>query len=662
MASKRATALGLGNAERLGAVADDEGVNFALFSAHASRIELCVFDAEGEHRYDLPGRTGDVWHGRLDGGGPGLAYGYRVHGPYEPEAGHRFNPHKLLVDPAARALSGSWRWDDRHCGYTPGDPREDLSFDTRDNGAVAIKSLVSSTPPPERSRHGVNSDVIYELHVRGMTMRHPDVPAPLRGCLEALQSPAVIAHLRALEVGFVEFLPITPAATSRRLKPFGLIDYWGYNPINFAAAEPRYLASGESGVRQTIAALADAGIGVILDLVFNHSGEDDELGPTISFRGIDNASYYRLATDPRRYEDLTGCRNTLDTSHPAVQRLILESLRHWAQMGVKGFRFDLAATLGRDSVGQFHADSGLLAAIRADPALASCQLIAEPWDAAPDGYQLGHFGAPWKEWNGRYRDCVRRFWRGDDGQVGELATRVSGSSDLFGPDAARSINFVTAHDGFSLADLVSYSRKHNDANAEHGYDGTDDNFSDNCGTEGPSADPAIEHMRLSRMKAFLATLMISRGAPMLRAGDELGHSQAGNNNAYAQDNAVSWLDWSSVQDALKEFAVTMSQLRRRYPALRGEGVPARWFTPSGREMSLADWQDGGDHSLVMLREAAAERFAIFFHSGREDQLFIVPQGHWLGVVSSRGVPPAQVRGGETVTVPAGSIIIFQEGA
>ncbi|MGC8534842.1 MAG: glycogen debranching protein GlgX [Rhizomicrobium sp.] len=659
MANMRATALEVGNAERLGASVDGEGVNFAVFSAHASNVQLCVFDKMGEHRYDMPARTGDVWHGRLSGAGPGLAYGFRVYGPYAPGEGHRFNPQKLLIDPAARALSGSWCWDDRHCGYTPGDPRGDLSFDRRDNGAFAIKSLVAPTPSLKPPRISADSDLIYELHVRGMTMRHPDVPGPLRGRLDALRSDAVLRHLRALGVGAIELLPIAPSATSRRITPFGLTDYWGYNPIAFAAVEPRFLAGGEDGLRQTVAALGEAGIGVILDVVFNHSGEDDEMGPTISFRGLDNASYYRLAADPRYYADFTGCRNTLNTAHPAVQRLILESLRHWAHMGVAGFRFDLAATLGRDSAGQFRGDAGLLTAIKAEPALADCQLIVEPWDAAPDGYHAGEFGAPWKEWNGRYRDCVRRFWRGDAGQVGELATRLSGSSDLFGSDAARSLNFVTSHDGFSLADVVSYSRKHNMANGEMGEDGTNDNFSDNCGVEGPSAEPAIAQLRLARMTAFLATLMISRGTPMLRAGDELGHSQGGNNNAYAQDNAVSWLDWSSARGELQDFVVTVSQLRHRHRALRGEGAPARWFAPAGHEMGLVDWQDGGLRSLAMLREAGDERFLILFHGGPAPQDFCLPEGNWLEILCTQALPHTQFHGAKKVSAPANALMILQ---
>jgi glycogen operon protein len=591
-----------------------------------------------------------------------LAYGFRVHGPYAPGEGHRFNPQKLLIDPAARALSGSWCWDDRHCGYTPGDPQGDLSFDRRDNGAFAIKSLVAPTQSCKPLQRTSGSDLIYELHVRGMTMRHPDVPAPLRGRLEALRSGAVIRHLRALGVDAIELLPIAPSATSRRLRPFGLTDYWGYNPIAFAAIEPRYLAAGQEQLRQTVAALGEAGIGVILDVVFNHSGEDDEMGPTISFRGIDNASYYRLAADPRYYVDFTGCRNTLNTAHPAVMRLILESLRHWVQMGISGFRFDLAATLGRDSTGQFRSDAALLTAIKAEPALAACQLIAEPWDAAPDGYRAGAFGVPWKEWNGRYRDCVRRFWRGDLGQVGELATRLSGSSDIFGSDAARSLNFVTSHDGFSLADVVAYSGKHNADNGERGEDGTNDNFSDNCGIEGPSAEPAIVQLRLARMKALLATLMVSRGTPMLRAGDELAHSQGGNNNAYAQDNAVSWLDWTSPRGELQTFVMTVSQLRRRHPALRGEGIPARWFAPAGHEMGLADWQDGRLCSLAMLREAAGERFLILFHGGQVPQDFCLPAGDWLATLCSQDLPARQFRGGDTVTVPANSLMILQGAA
>ena len=596
----------------LGATFDGGGVNFALFSEYAEKVELCLFDNRGSKelsRLTLPECTGQVWHGYLPEAKPGQLYGYRVHGPYDPLNGHRFNANKLLIDPYARALDRPFEWNDIHCGYIVGDSREDLSFDPRDNAALMPKCRVAGhrlgEMPPGPSTP-LAQTVIYELHVRGYTMRHPAIGKRLRGTVAALRCPAIIRHLRELGITAVELLPVHPIATTRRLSEIGLRDYWGYNSICFFALEPRYLVTGYSAeFREMVRAFHDAGIEVILDVVFNHTGEGDEFGPTLSFRGIDNASYYCLAEDKRRYVDFTGCKNTLNVDHPRVREMIVDSLRYWVKdMGVDGFRFDLAVSLAREHH-HFSQDAPLFAAIRQDPAFVDTKFITEPWDLGPDGYQLGAFPARWGEWNDQFRDTVRRFWRGDEGMVGELASRLSGSSDIFaaqGHSPLDSLNFITAHDGFTLQDLASYERKHNLANGENNADGADENFSINYGIEGPTDDSMILAQRRRHKRNLMAMLLLSQGVPMLLGGDELGRTQNGNNNAYCQDNEISWVDWDAKFDeGFLAFVKRLLNIRREYPTFRQSkffhgnhinhsGIKdIAWLLPTGAELTETDW-------------------------------------------------------------------------
>ena len=608
------TVLTEGQPHPLGASFDGAGVNFALFSAHAEKVELCLFDAHGVReieRMELPARSDDIWHGYLAGARPRQLYGYRVHGPYDPVNGHRFNPNKLLIDPYARELDRPFKWSELHCGYIVGDPRGDLSFDTRDSAAVMPKCRVVDPAfdwrGDMRPRTPLTRSVIYELHVRGYTMRHPAIAPSERGTLSALCHADIIDHLRGLGVTAVELLPVHPIATPRRLQDEGLRDYWGYNSINFFALEPGYLAGGDvAEFRRMVRTFHDAGIEVVLDVVFNHSGEGDEFGPTLSFRGIDNASYYRLAEDKRRYFDFTGCHNTMNLGHPRVAQMVADSLHYWVEtMHVDGFRFDLAVSLARQN-SLFSPDAALFALLGHDSALAGVKLIAEPWDLGVDGYQLGAFPPGWSEWNDKFRDTVRRFWRGDRGLIGELGYRLTGSSDVFtgkdrGPSA--SVNFVTAHDGFTLEDLVSYVGKHNEANGEGNTDGTDANFSANYGVEGPSDDPNTVAFRNRQRRNLMATLLLSQGVPMIQAGDEFARTQHGNNNAYCQDNETNWIDWEGAahDQPFTDFVRDLLRLRARYPVLHrsdflhgeqidGVGVKdITWLSPDGREMSEADW-------------------------------------------------------------------------
>ncbi|MEW5962561.1 MAG: glycogen debranching protein GlgX [Pseudomonadota bacterium] len=601
----------------LGVTHEGDGANFALFSRHAERVDLCLFDTTGtrERRLTLPERTGDVWHGFLAGVAPGQLYGYRVHGPYAPEQGHRFNANKLLVDPYARALSGRLVNHDANFGFPRHAPEADLDFDTRDNAAFMPRCIVVTDAPDEGAGHRPRipwrRSILYELHVAGMTRRHPDVAEGLRGTFAGLASEAVIGHLRALGVTAIELMPIFPFADEPHLVAKGLTNYWGYNPYCFLAPDPRY-AAGEARaeLREMVRRYHEAGIEVILDVVYNHTGEGWHLGPTLSLRGIDNQSYYRLVPGaPRYYVDDTGCGNTLDLSREPGIGLVIGSLRHWAgEMGIDGFRFDLATTLARTDAG-FDPDAPLIRAIRSDPVLAGVKLIAEPWDVGPGGYRLGGFRQRFAEWNDRYRNAVRAFWRGDGGVIGELARRLTGSADLFhghtlGP--AASLDYVTSHDGFTLADLVSYEKKHNEANGEGNRDGSDDNISASYGVEGPTDDPVVNATRARQMRNMLATLLLSQGVPMLLAGDEMGRTQSGNNNSYCQDNATSWIDWSQLATpeghAQAEFVRRLIALRERHPALRRErfltGRPsaggtladASWWSPEGREMTPADWE------------------------------------------------------------------------
>jgi isoamylase len=601
----------------LGATWDGAGVNFALYSQHAERVELCLFAPKGRReveRIDVQQRTDFIWHCYLPDARPGLLYGYRVHGPYAPEDGHRFNPHKLLLDPYARMIEGQVKWSDANFGYRVGNRRDDLSFDTRDSASGMPKCRVVDTAftwGADRSpRTSWKDTVIYEAHVKGLTRLHPGVPQQLRGTYAGLANTQVIDHLRRLGVTAIELLPVHAFVDDKRLVEMGLRNYWGYNSIGFFAPEMRYCASGAVGEFKTmVMALHAAGIEVILDVVYNHTAEGNQMGPTLSFRGIDNCVYYRLQDERRFYVDYTGTGNTLSTLHPIALRLMFDSLRYWVtDMHVDGFRFDLAATLGRGQQA-FDPFGAFLDIARQDPVLSHVKLIAEPWDVGDGGYQVGSFPPGWSEWNGRYRDAVRPYWKGDGGLVGELASRLSGSSDLFEPGGrppTASINFITAHDGFTLRDLVSYNDKHNEANGEDNRDGEAHNRSWNCGVEGPTHDPEIRALRLRQMRNFLATLLFSQGVPMLLHGDEMGRTQRGNNNAYCQDSDLSWVHWDLDDDAraLLDFTRRVIALRNRHPLFRrrtffrGRAVQDSaakdivWLNPDGHEMTDEEWAQG----------------------------------------------------------------------
>jgi glycogen operon protein len=598
-----------------GAVWDGEGVNFALFSEHARKVELCLFDDEGRRelqRVELREQTDLVWHCYLPEARPGMLYGYRVHGPYKPEEGHRFNPHKLLLDPYARSIAGNVRWSDAMFGYTVGSKREDLSFDRRDSarGMPKCKVIDPAFTWGEDRRPKVpwNDMIIYEAHVRGFTMRHPDVAPALRGTYAGFGSSQAIEYLRRLGITTVELMPVHAFVDDRYLVERGLTNYWGYNTIGYFAPEAHYSASGKVAEFKTmVKSLHSAGLEVILDVVYNHTAEGNELGPTLAFRGLDNASYYRLTPKSLRYyADYTGCGNTLNMVHPRVLQLIMDSLRYWVtEMHVDGFRFDLASSLARelhevDRLGAF------FDILRQDPVLNEVKLIAEPWDLGEGGYQVGNFPVGWSEWNDKYRDTMRAYWKGDGGLIGEFAQRITGSSDLYGHGGRRpyaSINFVSAHDGFTLADVVSYNDKHNEANQEGGRDGHANNLSWNCGAEGPTGDPAVRALRARQQRNLLATLLLSQGVPMLLGGDEIGRSQRGNNNAYCQDNEISWFDWTLDEDKRKllEFTREVIALRRAHPVFRRrdfyKGRPLRgldvkdivWFQPDGSEMTDDEW-------------------------------------------------------------------------
>ena len=626
----------------LGATWDGEGVNFALFSAHAEKVELCLFDRSGnreEARIALPEYTDEVWHAYLPDARPNLLYGYRVSGPYDPANGHRFNPNKLLIDPYARSLHGRLRWGDALFGYRVGSQRSDLSFDRRDDTRQVPKCRVIEPAftwgEDRRPQTPWEETIIFELHVRGITVRHPDVDPAHRGTFAGLHAPAMIDYLLDLGVTAVELLPIHAAADDRHLMERGLTNYWGYNSIAYFAPDPRLLATNSiAGFKTMVKRLHDAGIEVILDVVYNHSGEGNHLGPTLSFRGIDNASYYRLDSDRRFYRDVTGTGNTLNLDHPRVLQLVMESLRYWVQeMHVDGFRFDLCTALAREN-GEYGQGSAFFDAIGQDPVMAGVKLIAEPWDLGTYGYQLGNFPPGWAEWNAQYRDTVRRFWKGDKGLVANLASRVAGSSDIFGSRGRRpwaSINFLTVHDGFTLQDLVSYDTKHNEANGEDNRDGSDADNSCNYGVEGPTSDAGIVALRDRQKRNLLATLLLSLGVPMLLAGDEIGRTQRGNNNAYCQDNEISWFDWEHIRPedrALRRFVRYLIRLRRRHRVfsrprfLRGEvlseaGVKdITWITPPGEEATSEDWSNPVALSFGYVLSGAAGEF--FTPGGQRD--------------------------------------------
>jgi isoamylase len=636
----------------LGATWDGKGVNFALFSAHAQKVELCLFEPSGRRetkRISLPGRTDHIWHGYVRGMRPSQLYGYRVHGPYDPAAGHRFNPHKLLLDPYARQIFGRVHWHDALYGYRMGAQRGDLVPDRRDSASMMPKAMVedpAQTWNGDRARKRPWRDtIIYEAHVKGFTERHPDLPPELRGTYSALGHPAVIEHLVKLGVTAIELLPIHAFVDDRFLVEKNLHNYWGYSTLGFFAPEPRYLGEdGVHGFKAAIASLHEANIEVILDVVYNHTCEGNHLGPTLSFRGIDNASYYKLSPDNPRFSwDSTGCGNTLDLAHPRVMQMVLDSLRHWVEAyHIDGFRFDLASTLARDPY-DFTDRAGFLRAIGQDPVLSRVKLIAEPWDLGDGGYRVGGFPPGWGEWNDKYRDTVRTFWRGDPGQLPDLAARLAGSAELYAYAGRRpwaSVNFIASHDGFTTQDLVSYNERHNEANGEDNRDGHGNNLSWNCGAEGETDDQGVLALRGRQRRNLLATLLLSTGTPMLLMGDELARSQNGNNNAYCQDNELSWLNWADPKDpGLATFVRNLIALRRRYDAFRhptfftGETLAGRdqkdiyWLAPEGREMSQDDWLSGDRRALGLQIGNDApdhERFLILFNAAPEEVTFQLP--------------------------------------
>ncbi|HVX20986.1 MAG TPA: glycogen debranching protein GlgX [Acidimicrobiales bacterium] len=640
----------------LGATPGDGGTNFAVVAGDADGVDLCLFDAAGaETRVALVDVHGDVWHGFVPGVGPGQAYGYRVHGAFDPAGGRRANPAKLLLDPYARATVGAVRFGPAVLGHREDDPGRPSDLDSA--GSVPRSLVVESTgstgpaAPADRPRpwHRFADTVLYEVHVKGFTMTHPGVPAALRGTYAGLAHPAALAHLVDLGVTTVELLPVHQHVPEGFLDALGLTNYWGYNTIGYFAPHDEWSAAVRAGqpggqvaeFRAMVDALHGAGLEVVLDVVFNHTAEGDHAGPTLCFRGLDNRAYYRLdPDDPARYVDTTGCGNTVDTTHPVALRLIMDSLRYWiTEMGVDGFRFDLAASLARDDRG-FDRVSAFLDVVAQDPVVSRAKLIAEPWDVGQaDSYELGRFPPLWREWNGRYRDTVRDFWRSHDGLLGDFACRLTGSADLFDRDRRRptaSVNLVTVHDGFTLADLVAYDGKHNDANGDDNRDGTDDNRSWNCGVEGPTDDPAVRALRGRQQRALLATLLLSDGVPLLLGGDELGRTQRGNNNAYCQDNDLSWFDWAAVDADLLAFTRRLVALRRGHPVFRRDrfldgpdAAAVQWFTPAGTEMTAADWADPGARAVAVHLDGAArpDRDA----DGRpmvDDDFLLVVNGWW----------------------------------
>jgi len=615
----------------LGATWDGLGVNFSLYSVNATKVELCLFDERNREaeRIVLPEYTDEVWHGYLPDARPGQRYGYRVYGPYAPDAGHRFNPNKLLLDPYAKQIVGQLKWAPQLFGYTLGHKDKDLSFDRRDSAAFMPRCAVIDPAftwgQDRRPQVPWQHTVIYEAHVRGLSMRHPSVPEEERGTFSALRNDELVEHIRGLGVTAVELLPVHAYVDDSQLLDRGLRNYWGYNTLGFFAPQPRYMATRTvAEFKQMVTRLHAAGLELILDVVYNHTAEGNELGPTLSFKGIDNASYYRLAENRRFYINDTGTGNTFDLTNAGALRMVLDSLRYWAlEMHVDGFRFDLATILGRERYG-FDASGSFLDAVRQDPVLSQAKLIAEPWDIGPGGYQVGGFPPGWAEWNDRFRDNVRAFWRGDTGQLAELATRLTGSADLFRHHGRRphaSVNFITAHDGFTLNDLVSYEHKHNEANGEDNHDGSDNNLSANYGAEGPTEDAGVIGTRRQQMRNLLATLLLSQGTPMLLAGDEFAHSQRGNNNAYCQDNETTWLDWDAAATApaadQARFVRRLLALRRRYPLLhRGRFFDGEfdeslgfkdvsWLAPDGEEMTPEQWQDPNAHALMMRLDGRA---------------------------------------------------------
>ncbi|ORV47695.1 glycogen debranching enzyme [Mycobacterium europaeum] len=697
-----------GRAYPLGATYDGAGTNFAVFSEVAERVELCLFDADGtESRVTLPEVDGFVWHAYIPNIEPGQRYGYRVHGPYDPQNGLRCNPNKLLVDPYSKAIDGSFEWNQALFSYNFGDPD---SRNDDDSAAFMPKSVVinpyfdwGNDRPPD---HQYADTVIYEAHVKGLTQTHPDIPEQLRGTYSAVAHPVIIDHLKNLGVTAIELMPVHHFANDSTLVDKGLSNYWGYNTIGFFAPDFKYSSATSAGgqvqeFKAMVRALHEAGIEVILDVVYNHTAEGNHMGPTLSMRGIDNAAYYRLADDDKRYYmDYTGTGNSLNVGHPHALQLIMDSLRYWVlEMHVDGFRFDLAATLARE----FY-DVDRLATffelVQQDPTISQVKLIAEPWDVGPGGYQVGNFPPQWTEWNGKYRDAVRDFWRGEPSTLDEFAYRLSGSADLYEHTARRpvaSINFVIAHDGFTLRDLVCYNEKHNEANGEGNNDGESHNRSWNCGAEGPTDDPDVNALRARQQRNFLTTLLLSQGVPMICHGDELGRTQHGNNNGYCQDNELTWIDWAKADNGLLEFTRMVSALRANHPVFRRrrffsgkplgrrgiggqDGLPdIAWFTPEGTEMTEEDWGAGFAKSVAVFlnghgipdRDPRGQRvlddsFLLCFNAHYEPIEFTLPAKEfgaaWQLVVFTgpeEETPAEEVPGGGTLTVDAHTAVVLQ---
>jgi len=694
----------------LGATWDGVGVNFAIFSEHATRVELCLFDSAADDSESLtiplPEQTDMVWHGYLPDIHPGQLYGYRVHGPYAPHAGHRFNPHKLVMDPYAKVIGRKTTWHDSLFGFRVGE--DDTSFDDRDSAPYAPLAAVTDTAfvwgddrPPRTPWH---QTLIYELHVKGFSQLNPQVPDHVRGTYLGLASEASIRHLTSLGVTAVELMPVHHHADEWHLVQRGLSNYWGYNTLSYFAPDIRYCSSASpmAAVREfkmMVRALHAAGLEVILDVVYNHTAEGNHLGPMLSFRGIDNAAYYRLVPDnPRYYTDYTGTGNSLNMRHPHVLQLIMDSLRYWVtEMHVDGFRFDLAATLARE-LHDVDRLSAFFDLIQQDPIVSQVKLIAEPWDVGEGGYQVGNFPPLWSEWNGKYRDTVRDFWRGQDQTMGEFAYRFTGSSDLYERTGRRpfaSINFVTAHDGFTMRDLVSYNEKHNEANGEENRDGESHNRSWNMGAEGQTDNPEVLRLRERQTRNFLATLLLSQGVPMLLGGDEIGRTQQGNNNAYCQDNEISWYDWEHADGGLLEYARALVRLRHRHAvfrrrrwfqgrAIRGSEVSdIGWFTPGGEQMSEDHWRQGFAKSLGVFLNGQAiptansrgervvdDSFYVLFNAHSAPIDFVLPNGPWgerwsVILDTNEGRPPDDRRTDRLydslvqITVEAWSLVVLK---
>lgn len=694
-----------GSAYPLGATFDGQGTNFALFSEGAERVELCLFDADGtETRVPLTEVDAFVWHGYLPTVQPGQRYGYRVHGPYDPAQGQRFNPNKLLLDPYAKAVAGEIDWGQSLFGYDFGDPdsrNDDDSATAMAKGVVVSPFFEWGGDRPLKTPYA--ETVIYEAHVKGLTQRHPEVPEELRGTYAGIAHPAVIDHLQRLGVTALELMPVHQFVNDSVLQDKGLSNYWGYNTLGFFAPHNAYAAGGQDGqqvqeFRAMVRALHEAGVEVILDVVYNHTAEGNHLGPTLSLRGIDNEAYYRLEEDKRYYTDYTGTGNSLNAGNPHALQLLMDSLRYWVtEMHVDGFRFDLAATLARE----FY-DVDRLAAffelVQQDPIVSQVKLIAEPWDIGPGGYQVGNFPPQWTEWNGKYRDTVRDFWRGEPQALGEFASRLTGSADLYEHSGRRpvaSINFVTAHDGFTLRDLVSYNEKHNEDNGEDNNDGESHNRSDNMGAEGPTDDIDINRRRARQQRNFLATLLLSQGVPMISHGDELGRTQHGNNNGYAQDNELTWIDWEAADLPLVEFTAAVARLRHEHPTFRrsrffdgrpvadededGERIPdVVWLRPDGARMTPEDWDSGFGRSVGMFLNGRGIRendrrgrpvedvnFLVYFNSGDEPVDLALPDdrhgAEWLVSVDTAGeLGDRKLRARDSVPLEGKAMLVLQE--